>query len=418
MRIGRVVLLFALILGLLTVVTPTASAQACAARYVVQPGDNLFRIALKFGLTTDAVARANNIFNPDAIYAGQVLCIPGSVVYPPPPPPAGRCTYYTVKLGDSLGKIALAFGTSIGAIQQANNLANPNLIYAGMTLCIPVSSPPPASFPQWRGEYFNNAELAGAPSVVRNDATISFDWGIGWPNPRINADNFSVRWTRTLTFNAGTFRLTARADDGIRVFVDNVLVIDEWHAATTTTYTKDITLATGRHTFRVEYFEGIGAASAYFTWARINSSPGPTPMPGGPTPTPGSGTGGGSAWTACYFSNVNRDVSGQPTLCRIEPSIAVNWDRGSPDPLITPDLFGARWTSSQSFQAGTYRFFALVDDGVRLYVDDRLVIDEWFEHGGTTIFADAVLTAGLHSVKVEYFEFGHSAQIFVWWEKR
>ena len=419
MRFGRVVLLFALVLGVLAGIAPAASAQGCAATYVVQPGDNLFRISLRFGVSLDALARANNIFNPNSIYVGQVLCIPGSYSPPPPPPPPppGQCTWYTVRPGDSLGKIALVYGTTIYAIQQANHIPNPNLIYVGMVLCIPASGPPPVSYPQWKGEYFNNAELAGAASVVRNDAAINFNWGIGWPNPRINADRFSVRWTRTLYFNAGTFRLTARADDGIRVFVDNVLIIDEWHPASGATYTKDVTLATGRHLLRVEFYEDAGAASAFFNWARTAGGPGPTPTPlPGITPTPV--TGGGGFWTACYFANVNRDVSGQPTLCRFEPAIAVNWGTGSPDPLITPDLFAARWTSTQSFQAGTYRFFALVDDGVRIFVDDKPVVDEWSEHNGVTVFGDATLTAGTHVVRVDYFEFAHDAQIYVWWEKK
>lgn len=420
MRLGRVVLMIALILGVLGSAAPVASAQSCAAYHTVQPGENLFRIALRYGLTVDVVARANNIFNPNTIYVGQVLCIPGSVSNPPPPPPPpppGSCTWYTVKPGDTLGRIALAYGTTIFAIQRANNIPNPNLIYVGMVLCIPVGAPPPVSYPQWKAEYFNNAELAGTPSLTRNDRAINFDWGIGWPTSRVNADNFSVRWTRTLVFNAGTFRFTARADDGIRVFVDNVLIIDEWHAATGATYTRDVTLATGSHALRVEFYEGAGAASVYFTWVRTTGGPGPTPTPlPGVTPTPPPS--GGSAWTACYFANVNRDVGGQPTLCRFEPAIAVNWGEGSPDPLITPNLFAARWVSTQVFQAGTYRFYALVDDGVRIFVDDRPVIDEWFEHNGTTLIGDVTLTAGAHNVKVEYFEFGHTAQIYVWWEKR
>jgi len=418
MRTRRLLLSLALVLGLLGGVAPAASASGCAVTYVVQPGDNLFRIALKFGLTFDVLARANGILNPNAIYVGQVLCIPSSGgPPPPPPPPGGTCTYYIVKVGDQLGKIALAYGTTVAAIQAANGLPNPNLIYIGMRLCIPVGSRPP-SFPQFKGEYFNNAQLAGAASVVRNDRAIDFNWGIGWPDPRINADNFSVRWTRTLSFKTGTFRLTARADDGIRVFVDNVLVIDEWHAASGATYTKDVTVATGNHTFRVEYFEAGGAASAFFSWVRVDGAAGPTPTPiGGTTPAPGD-SGGGGTWTGCFFSNANRDVSGKPTVCRFDPWIAYNWGAGSPDPLVSADVFSARWESSQAFQAGTYRFFALVDDGVRLYVDGKLVIDEWFEHNGVTLVADVPMTAGAHAVKVEYFEFGHTAQIYVWWEKK
>ena len=413
MRTRRWLVSLALVLGLLAGITPAASAQGCASYYVVQPGENLFRIGLKFGLTTDVLARANGILNPNQIFAGQRLCIPGTGFPPPPPPPApGACTFYTVRAGDTLGKIALAFGTTLSALQQANNIRNPNLIFVGMRLCIPGGVSKPPAFPQFRGEYFNNATLAGAASLVRNDAAIDFNWGVGWPDPRINADNFSVRWTRTLFFTAGAFRLTARADDGIRVFVDNVLVIDEWHAATGATYTRDVALATGNHALRIEYFEAIDSAAAFFTWVRLDGIPIPTPMPGPPGP------GGGGAWTGRYFSNVNRDVSGQPTFSRFDPWIAFNWGRASPDPLITPDLFSVRWDSTQSFQAGTHRFFALVDDGVRLYVDNRLVIDEWFEHNGVTLFADVTLSAGVHALRVDYFEFGHEAQIYVWWEKR
>jgi len=420
MRTRRFILSLALIVGMLGGVVPVASAQGCVAFHTVQPGENLFRIALRYGLTTDVVARANNILNPNAIYVGQVLCIPGASTPPPPPPPPGTCTWYTVKAGDSLGKIALTYGTTVWALQQANHIRNPNLIYVGMRLCIPGGGTKPPAFPQFRGEYFNNATLSGAASVVRNDKTINFNWGVGWPDSRINADNFSVRWTRTLYFNAGTFRLTARADDGIRVFVDNVMVIDEWHSASSSTYVTDVTLATGNHTLRIEYYEATGSASAYFTWARVDGSQGPTPTPGGPTATPGTGSnsGGGGVWTACFWTDHNRDLGGQATLCRLDPWIAFNWGRNSPDPLISADLFSARWTSSQSFAAGTYRFNVIVDDGVRLYVDDKLVIDEWFEHNGTTLIADVAVTAGAHAVKVEYFEFGHDAQIYVWWEKK
>ncbi len=420
MKTARLLMSLAILLSFWVGIVPVASAQACATTYIVQRGDNLYRISVKFGVSMAALAQANYIVNPDKIYAGQVLCIPGGGYPPPPPPPPppGQCIYYTVKLGDTLGSIAIKYGTTVSAIQRANNIPNPNLIYAGMTLCIPtggVSRPP--AFPQWKGEYFNNMNLAGAPSVVRNDAAINFNWGQGWPDTRISADHFSVRWTRTLFFNAGTFRLTARADDGIRVFVDNVLIIDEWHPATGQPYTADVTLATGNHTLRVEYFEDGGSASAFFTWARITGPTIPTPTPGGAIPTPG-GSGGGGVWTACFWTNRNRDVTGQPTFCRFDPWIAFNWGTGSPDALISSDVFSARWTSSQTFQAGTYRFFALVDDGVRLYVDNQLVIDEWFEHNGVTLIGDATLSAGTHAVKVEYFEFGHTAQIYVWWEKK
>ena len=110
-------------------------------------------------------------------------------------------------------------------------------------------------------------------------------------------------------------------------------------------------------------------------------------------------------------------LSGQPTMCQFEPAIAWNWGSGSPSPLISDDLFTGRWTGSSNFQAGTYRFNVIVDDGVRVYMDGKLIIDQWFNHAGTTITTNVSVTAGKHDLVVEYFEIGHDAQIYVWWEK-
>ena len=71
--------------------------------------------------------------------------------------------------------------------------------------------------------------LDGPPTYVRNDPAIDFNWGTGSPAPGIPNTNYSVRWTRTLDFESGDYRLYARSDDGIRVFVDDSLVIDAWY---------------------------------------------------------------------------------------------------------------------------------------------------------------------------------------------
>ena len=105
--------------------------------YVVQPGDTLYSLALRFGTTVSDIALQNNIVNPSLIFVGQQLTIcPQGVTPPPPPPPAG-CTPYTVQTGDTLYSIAIRFGSTVQAIAQANNITNPNLIFVGQKLCIP-----------------------------------------------------------------------------------------------------------------------------------------------------------------------------------------------------------------------------------------------------------------------------------------
>jgi len=102
---------------------------------VVQRGENLFRIALRYGTTVQAVAGANGIANPALIYTGQVLTIPSSGTAPPSPP-AGETTY-TVQPGDNLFRIALRYNVSYLYLAQYNGIANPSHIYVGQVLRIP-----------------------------------------------------------------------------------------------------------------------------------------------------------------------------------------------------------------------------------------------------------------------------------------
>lgn len=102
--------------------------------HVVQWGENLTRIAMRYGTTVWAIARANGIWNINYIRAGQVLLIP---VSGPPPAPWPGPRIYVVQRGDTLSAIAWRFGTTVWAIVQANGLWNPNLIYVGQTLIIP-----------------------------------------------------------------------------------------------------------------------------------------------------------------------------------------------------------------------------------------------------------------------------------------
>ena len=129
--------------------------------YTVQPGDSLYKITKKFGVSVDAIVQANNLATPSLIKPGQALIIPVSgaapapsvptpfpapVPSPPaapspapqPAPPAGATTY-TIQPGDTLYGISRKFGVTVDAIIAANNLANPSLIQPGQVLIIPKS---------------------------------------------------------------------------------------------------------------------------------------------------------------------------------------------------------------------------------------------------------------------------------------
>jgi len=119
-------------------VAPTAAVVAGTATYTVQPGDNLFRIALRHNLTVQALAQANNITNPGLIQVGHVLTIPASDATPTQPQtPSGCANVYVVKPGDNLFRIALRHNYSQYYLAQFNNISNPSLVYVGQAICIP-----------------------------------------------------------------------------------------------------------------------------------------------------------------------------------------------------------------------------------------------------------------------------------------
>ena len=126
----------------------STSTSAVSQTYTVKSGDTLGGIAAKFGTSVSVLAARNGIRNPNMIYAGQRLLISGSGGPAPsaPPPPTGNATY-RVRPGDTLGGIASRFNTSVSALASLNGISNPNMIYAGQTLRLPGSGSAPAPTP-------------------------------------------------------------------------------------------------------------------------------------------------------------------------------------------------------------------------------------------------------------------------------
>lgn len=141
----------------------------------------------------------------------------------------------------------------------------------------------PASQASWRGHYWSNTELKGAPTFVRIDQRINFDWGYGGPATDFPTDNFSARWTSDQHFaRTGRYRFTVEVDDGARLMIGNQVILDEWEDGARRTLTADVILGAGSHPLRVEYYEKSGEAVIKLKWAYMGGEP-ITPTP---TPTP------------------------------------------------------------------------------------------------------------------------------------
>lgn len=133
----------------------------------------------------------------------------------------------------------------------------------------------PPSYPNWRGEYFNNTWLGGSPVMVRDDVAINFNWGYGSPGGGVNADNFSVRWTKNEYFASNvTYSFISKTDDGMRLWVDGTPVIDAWYDQAPTTHAGSIYLTQGYHQVRVEHYEKTGVAVAQVSYQPGGATPG------------------------------------------------------------------------------------------------------------------------------------------------
>lgn len=120
-----------------------------------------------------------------------------------------------------------------------------------------------------QASYFNNINLTGTPIAVRNETAINNNWGTAAPNVSgVKADNFSVRWNGSFTATkTGTYKFTAKADDGIRLWINNTRIINKWVDQSATSYTASISLKQGvTYTIKMEYYEKGGDALAQLSW--------------------------------------------------------------------------------------------------------------------------------------------------------
>jgi beta-glucosidase len=119
-----------------------------------------------------------------------------------------------------------------------------------------------------KSEYFNNMTLSGSPALIRIDAKVDFDWGEGSPAPAVNTDKFSVRWTGKLVPpETKTYLLAVTIDDGVRLYLDGKLLINQWHDQAATTYSVPVNLqASQEYTIVMEFYENTISAVARLQW--------------------------------------------------------------------------------------------------------------------------------------------------------
>lgn len=261
----------------------------------------------------------------------------------------------------------------------------------------PPTSAPPTTVNGWRSTFFAGRDLAGRALLTTNEPDINFNWGNGAP-PGVPVDDFSARFERTLDLSYGNYELAVTMDDGARVYVDDSLIINAWNEGSARTRTAQLVLS-GPRRFRIEYFEATGTAQIQFQLNLISSS---------------------EAWVATYYQGKGFDSA--PILTRGEPrsnsrQLDYNWGTGSPASNVPSDQFSARWEGTFSFEGGDYRFRAISDDGIRVYINGILVLDRWLNGYQDVTNTFRSLGPGNHRIVVEYYEDYGDARVSVWWER-
>jgi hypothetical protein len=132
----------------------------------------------------------------------------------------------------------------------------------------------------WQVSYYANTALQGSPVVTRGEPRagsfpLDYNWGGGAPANGVSADNWSARWVGSFSFDNGDYRFSANVDDGIRVYIDGIRIIDRWQNG----YQVDVNntfrnLGAGNHQIIVEYYEATGNALLRVSWQRVGGGGG------------------------------------------------------------------------------------------------------------------------------------------------
>jgi len=233
--------------------------------------------------------------------------------------------------------------------------------------------------------------------VVRNDSHIDFNWGLNAPDPALPVDLFSVRWTRRLSFSEGLYEFVMTIDDGARFWIDSMQVFDDWNDNPVHTLTRQVYLAGDSYDLTMEYFENVSDAEAHLSWSDVPDDDFPD-------------------WKGRYWDN--RKLDGSRLFQRNDEKIDFDWGKGPVVLGMDDDNFSARWTREADFKDDTYTFTVRSEGGVRVWVDDTLIIDEWDDDGtdDKNVSADVDMTSGDHDIKVEYYNRDGSASVKLTWD--
>jgi len=242
---------------------------------------------------------------------------------------------------------------------------------------------------EFEGTYWNNHQLRGKPSAKEPAKILDFDWGKESPVKGIDPTYWSARWTGTIFVDEkATWRFVTTTDRGVRLRVDGASVIDHWHGISKPmSYYHDVDLLPGDHKVMLEYYHTRGHALLSASWSKLHEER--------------------KGWSGAYYDNP--DLDGKPLFTRLDETIDFDWGKGSAGGGLPVDKFSIRGTRKVSLKPGTYRIAVKTNDGARLYVDDKLLLDKW-KNRTVNRKVDVGFDSKEHTIVLEYREGTGSAR--------
>lgn len=267
--------------------------------------------------------------------------------------------------------------------------------------------------------------------VTRIDPTVDHYWYYGTPGGTaslVSPDNYSVVWDGWFAPSAaGAHVFQLDADDKARVFLDTgnglqQILENGWDSPATGGYKQSaaINLATPstpaeRYHIRIEHVETTGHAKCRFQWKGGTGSYGY--LSGSNIWKDNTSATGATGWNASYYANTT--FAAPAALAQTESTIPNNgdWGTGTPDPAVPHNSYTARWTGQILPQySQTYHIVGRVDDAVKIWINNQLVVDRWPGGGVQDTTGSIDLRENvLYDIRMEYAENTGSAEAHLQW---
>ena len=249
----------------------------------------------------------------------------------------------------------------------------------------------------WRGEYYGNANLSGEPEYTTEEVRVDYDWGDGGAPPGLPVDRFSIRWIGHWDFEIGEYTFFVYADDGVRLWLDEDLLIDAWGAGIGSYQATAQIESAGLHRQKLEYFENTGGAAIHLYWRRTDLYP---------------------QWHGDYYREpwVEHGWVYEQT----DSTIQFDWGAGCP-PDLPCDGFSIAWNAAPLFEPGTHRIYLYADEGYQLFVDGNKIGEGgWYDgqEGGAVDVSYALEASGVehHQITYNFHDRGTLAEARLWIE--